>query len=213
MDERNILVYRNIYRKDDLLQFQEMCKLIKNWKGAKLYLKGEHIDFDIIGSGIQCYIHTVLKHENTTNSSEGCKAFDPSPFFLLGCVGCRRSHVSMAWNVSQTSEISVWFAFGKLDRHRVYHIHRKELESAVIGELIEYRHCPMLDLEKIREFIQRLPGRIDPRKDREWKYTQRGKKRSASSVAELHFSGIAAKEPEILPVSEEAYCEYLKRKL
>lgn len=213
MDERNILVYRNIYRKDALIQFQEMYRLIKNWKGAKLYLRGDRIDFDMIGSGIQCYIRTILQRKVMSNSSEDCHTFDQATPHRLGCVGCRRSHVCMTWSESEISKIPVWFAFGKLDHNRVYHIHKQELESAAIGELIEYRYCPLLDLEKIREFIRQLPDKIDPRKDREWRYNRRRKDPSASFVSSPQFSGIAAKEPEILPVSEETHREYLKRKL
>lgn len=213
MDERNILVYRNIYRKEDLILFREMYKLIKNWKGAKLYLKGDRIDFDTIGSGVQCYIKTMLEPEKISNVSQECNTFERHiPY--MGCIGCRRSHVSMEWTASQISELPVWFAFGKLDHNRVYHIHKEDLEGAVVGELIEYRYCPLLDLEKIREFIRQLPDRIDPRKDKEWKYHKTRKSSHVSLSAPVpRFSGIAAKNPEILPVSKEAYHNYLKRKL
>lgn len=209
MDERNILVYRNIYRKDELLLFHKMYKLIRNWKGAKLYIKGDQIDFDMIGSGVQCYIQTGLKPKNTPHSIDECHTFDQEKLLFLGCIGCHRSHVSMEWSPSQPSEIPIWFAFGKLDHNKVYHINKEELEGAVIGELVEYRYCPLLDLEGIRAFIQKLPDRIDPRKDREWKYNRKPKDQQVIP----RFSGGAVKEPDILPVSAEAYQEYLKRKL
>ena len=209
MDERNILVYRNIYREGDLLQFQVMYKLIKNWKGAKLYIKGEQVDFDMIGSGIQCYLQTLSESEDTLRILQDCDIFKQDAPDLSGCFGCRRSHVSMEWRTSQTTAIAVWFAFGSLDHNQVYNIHKSDLESAAIGELVEYRYCPLLDLGKIRELIRRLPGRIDPRKDREWKYNRKRKNRFVSP----QFRGIFTKEPEIIPISEESYREYLKRKL
>ena len=209
MDERNVLIYRNLYRAGDLLQFQDMLKLIKNWKGAKLYLKGERIEFDMLDSGINCYTHTVLESKSQTGPSEQCKQFRLEEFSVLGCIGCRRSHVSLEWSLSESSEYLVWFAFGTLDHNRVYHLQKDELEGAVIGELLEYRSCPLLDLEALRELIQQLPDRIDPRKDREWQYNRRY--RQVKSRSQYHL--LASTEPEILPVSEEAYHAYLQRKI
>ncbi len=209
MDERNILVYRNIYRPKELLQFREMYKLIKNWKGAKLYMKGEPIEFDMPGSGIQCYIRTILKPENKNLSTRACDTFPHETLYFLGCVGCRHSHVSITWDPSQLSEVPVWFAFGTLDEHRVYHINKEELEGAVIGELVEYRDCPLLDLGRIRSFIRQLPDRIDPRKDKEWKYHRKAKGQKIMP----RFSGGALKEPDVSPISVASYREYLERKV
>ncbi len=209
MDERNILIYRNIYREKELLLFQELYKLIRNWKGTKLYFKGDAVDFDTIETGIQCYIRTKLMNGDRVipGPGETCESFDKhqletSP--LLGCIGCRRSYVSMEWEASQSAEILCWFFFGSLDQHKVYNINKEELEHATIGHLIEYQHCPLLNLDKVAEFIQRLPNRIDPRKDKEWKYNKR---RGTEMNMGYH------KEPEIVPISEDAYRAYLKRKL
>ena len=207
MDERKVLIYRNLYRAQDLSQFQQMVKLIKNWKGAKLYLQGDRIEFDMLDGGIQCYVHTVL--DPREHSAEPCRQFDPGVLPFSGCLGCRRGHVGMEWNASTVSEQLAWFAFGKLDQNGVYLVHKDELEGAVLGDLFEYRSCPLLNLEFLGEFVQHLPGRIDPRKDREWHYN-----RSSRQVASrAQFQSLAGKEPEILPVSEEAYHAYLKRKL
>ena len=208
MDERNVLIYRNLYRPDDLLQFQDMFKLIKNWKGVNLYLKGERIEFDMLDSGINCYIQTVLESTHQACPSDRCKQFRPEEFSVSGCIGCRRSHVSLEWPIAGPSEHLVWFAFGKLDHNRVYLMQKEELEGAVMGELLEYRSCPLLDLETLRELIQQLPDRIDPRKDREWQYNRRY--RQLTSRSQYHL--LTRREPEILPVSEEAYRMYLTRK-
>lgn len=209
MDERNVLIYRNIYRESDLLEFQQMAALIKNWKGTKFYVKGDRIDFDMLGSGIQCYIRTVITRKDALHSPESCQRFEKGTFDMFGCLGCHRSHISMEWKMSQVSQFSVWFEFGSLDHNRVYHIHKEELEGAAIGELIEYRYCPLLDLDHIRELIRQLPERIDPRKDREWRYHRTRKTGSVTP----RLSGRATREPEILPVSEDAYRAYLKRKI
>jgi hypothetical protein len=213
IDERNVMIYRNIYRESDLLHFQQMYKLIKNWKGAKLYVKGDRIDFDMIGSGIQCYLRTILQGEASRHDPDGCKMFEPAASHFLGCLGCHRSHVSMEWHRSCPSSIPVWFAFGGLNHNQVYIIHKQDLESEAIGELIDYRFCPLLNLAAIRECIGRLPDRIDPRKDREWKYQRRRKNRTTTTAHQSQHNGFIAKEPEILPASEEAYYAYLKRKM
>lgn len=207
MDERNVLIYRNLYRPEDLLHFQEMLKLIKNWKGSKLYLKGERIGFDMLDSGVNCYIRTVLKSSSQPELQQDCQKFHPNDLPVLGCIGCRRSHVTLEWPVEEFSEHLVWFAFGKLDHNRVYHLQKDELEGAVMGELLDYRSCPLLDPDALHELIQRLPDRIDPRKDREWQYNRRY--RQVKSRMQYHL--LASRESEILPVSADAYRAYLKR--
>jgi len=209
MDERNILIYRNIYRENDLLQFQELYKLIKNWKGMKLYFKGDEVDFETIESGIRCYTRAKLIYSEsaTPNPNNICGNFEKNKlemFPLTGCIGCRRSYVSMEWESSQSAEAPCWFFFGNFDRHKVYNIDKEELENAAIGHLIEYHACPLLDLDQIREFIQQLPDRIDPRKDKEWEYNR--KQRTGMRV-KYH------KEPDVLPISAETYRAYLKRTL
>lgn len=207
MDERNVLIYRNVYRPEDLLHFQDMLKLIKNWKGSKLYVKGERIEFDMLDNGINCYIQTVLQAASPSNLAEQCQQFQPGKLPVLGCLGCRRSHVTMEWPVAEPAEHLFWFAFGRLDHHRVYLLQKDELEGAVTGELLEYRSCPLLDQDALRELLQQLPVRIDPRKDREWQYNRRC--RQAASRSQYHLP--ASREPEILPLSAETYRTYLKR--
>jgi hypothetical protein len=206
MDERNILIYRNIYRASDLGQFQELYKLVKNWKGTKLYLKGDEVAFDSIESSVRCYIQMRLVNGDRP-INETCENFDRSKIDLsssLGSIGCRRSEVRMAWNLSLSADIPSWFFFGSLDRHKVYQINKEDLENAVIGHLFEYQHCPLLDLDQVTALIRRLPDRIDPRKDKEWKYHQ--KQQTGMNIGYY-------KEPDILPISEDAYRAYLQRKL
>ena len=59
MDERNVMIYRNIYRERDLFHFQEMQKLIKNWKGA-----AGIITFDEKGDPIYEYVIKIIKNGN-----------------------------------------------------------------------------------------------------------------------------------------------------
>ena len=204
MDERNILIYRNIYQAHELLEFQALYPHIKHWKGAKLYLKGDAVTFDAIESGVRCYIETRLVEQGRPISAT-CAIFDPGQldaFPLSGCLGCRRSEVSMAWQPAPGAAFPGWYMFGRLDRQNVYHLNHEDLENAVIGHLIEYQYCPLLNLDQVTALIRRLPERIDPRQDPEWQYQpsqpmepQRGRYRT----------------PAIAPVSAEAYRAYLKR--
>ncbi len=213
MDERNVLIYRNIYRKEDLAQFQAMYRIIKNWKGAKLYINGERVAYDTIGLGIHCYVQTVLSGDKQAATSEACHRFLPKESCpISGCIGCRRSHVSMQWQGRPSPDIPVWFAFGSLDHHHVYHLHVEHLESAAMSELLDYHFCPLLDIEKIQQFIYTLPRKIDPRKDREWQYSRKHNTSHPPLVAGPQFDQRAANEPAVLPISEEAYEAYLRRK-
>lgn len=211
MDERNILIYRNIYRKEELLQFQALLKLIKNWKGSKLYLNGERVEAENLGSGIQCFAQTVLSAGTSSERPEQCQIFQREAATASGCLGCRRSHVSMEWQGQASAETSVWFAFGHVDKNQVYQLRQENLESAVMSELLEYHYCPLLRFEQIQAFLRAFPKRIDPRKDREWRYARRQAERGAPSVTSPLFDQRAAREAAILPASPEAYAAYLRR--
>lgn len=209
MDERNILIYRNIYREHDLAQFQELYKLVKNWKGTRLYFKGDEVEYDTIESGIQCYVRTKLlpTPDTPATSHQTCENFTKHQLETsqpLGCPGCRRSGVSMEWKTSRAVDSPSWFFFGSLDPHKVYIINKDELKHGVIGHLAEYASCPLLDLDLVVQFIECLPDRIDPRKDREWVYNK-------SRQTEIRVQYY--KNPDVLPVSADAYRAYMKRKL
>jgi len=211
MDERNILIYRNIYRKEELLQFQALLKLIKNWKGTKLYLNGERVEIDSLGSGIQCFTQTVLSAGTVSERPEQCQMFQREAATASGCLGCRRSHVSMEWQGQFSTELPIWFAFGYLDKNQVYQLRQENLESAVMSELLEYHYCPLLRIEQIQAFLRTFPKRIDPRKDREWRYARRQAERGTPVVTSPLFDQRAAREVAIMPVSPEAYTAYLRR--
>lgn len=200
MDERNILIYRNIYREQDLMQFQALYKLIKNWKGVQLYFKGDEVEYDAIASGIQCYTQAKLSR---MERADPCETFAPDgSLSALGCIGCHRSGVSMAWNPGQPSDRPAWFFYGRLDQQRVYRLNTEDLRHAVIGHLVEYAACPLLQMEQIEAFLQRLPTRIDPRKDKEWVYNLA---KHTAVMVRYH------RNPDVLPVSAEAYRAYVKR--
>ncbi|PID57376.1 hypothetical protein CSB45_07575 [candidate division KSB3 bacterium] len=201
IDERNIMIYRNIYRKEQLRLLPEMLRCIKEWKGAKLYVNGERVAFDMLGRGIDCYCQTVLSRHH---SQEDCQRFSKQRG--SGFLACRRSHVSMTWSHRPAEAILTWFSFGQLDEHHVYRIDKEQMESAVMGELVEYHHCPLIDLDQVRAFIRELPDRIDPRKNREWRYADRGSVQEAA----LQAASVAAHCPAVLPVSEDEYRTYLK---
>jgi hypothetical protein len=207
MDERNVLIYRNVYRPNNLVQFQAISKLISRWKGSKLYLKGHEVEFDSIASGVQCYIQTQLP-PGANPAPEQCGIIDLEQFAQFppaGCIGCRRSGVSLLWQPDVVDETTpCWFFFGTIDRHKVYHIHKEELENTVIGHLIEYQSCPRLDIDQITALIRRFPDRIDPRKDPEWQYQPTSQDRK--NLRRYHL-------PEITPVNVEAYHAYLERKV
>lgn len=215
MDERNILIYRNIYREHDVRQFRQLYALVKNWKGTRLYFKGDETSYDTIESGIRCYIKTKLEYraehiedrEDAGEEHNGCKTFTPHRLETsssLGCVGCRRSGVGMEWPPEPASDMPPWFFYGRLDRHNVYNLDKEELHQSVDGNLILYASCPLLDLDRISQFVKSLPDRIDPRKDREWEY-----RKSESNDVSVRFRRM----PDVLPKNPEAYRMYLKRVL
>jgi hypothetical protein len=218
MDERNVLIYRNIYREHDIRQFQQLYGIVKNWKGTRLYFKGDETSYDAIESGVRCYIKTKLEYRTEHEQAEerkgvrkeegdGCKTFTPhrlETLNSLGCIGCRRSGVGLEWPPDPASDRPPWFFYGRLDRHSVYNLNKEELHQSVYGNLILYASCPLLDLEQISQFVSSLPDRIDPRKDREWEY-----RKSGHDNVPFRFHRI----PEVLPKNPEAYCMYLKRVL
>lgn len=205
MDERNVLIYRNLYRPEDILQFQELAPVIKNWRTSKCYINGDPVDFDMLGSGISCYGQTVLD-ARASGQEPACAMFTASRVAetarTFGFLGCRRSQVTMDWSTSLPTDIIPWFVFGRLDPHQVYRVEKDAIERTLIDHLIEFHYCPLLDMEGLKTFVRHtLPDRIDPRKDREWRY----RKTLAPDALEGNH------QPAVMPISEAQYRTYLIR--
>ncbi|MCI0529750.1 MAG: hypothetical protein L0Y56_20095 [Nitrospira sp.] len=58
--------------------------------------------------------------------------------------------------------------------------------------------------------LDRLPNAIDPRVDKEWKYTHRNRKTIQATTYHANFEEIYHL-PAILPSSEAAYKAYMER--
>jgi hypothetical protein len=206
MDERNILIYRNIFQPEHLLEFEVLYELIRSWRNTKIYLKGEETDPTIMDEGVSCYIKTKLRRW----SSQGCQSFNTEAF-KLGYIGCWHSGVTLHWTPGASSYFSprCWFFDGVLDSKGIYVIQKDEIYQRVVGSLSEYRHCPLLNLKSLSAFIEQLPDSINPEVDKEWKYTK--PRRSQHTLRDRSYLEDLYAIPAVIPVSETAYRAYMER--
>ena len=208
MDERNVLIYRNIFQPENLLEFEELYNLIRTWRNTRVYIKGEEVDPTLLDDGVACYIKTKLRRW----SYHTCQSFDEKES-KWGYLGCWRSGVTLNWVPGASAHFGArcWFYDGSLNSRGVYVIHKDEIYQRVFGGLEEYRRCPLLNLKNLSALIDRLPDRIDPKVDKEWKYTQGSKPRRVPRY-DLYFEE-PPPVPAVLPINEAAYRAYMQRVL
>ncbi len=210
MDERNVLIYRNIFSPEDLLGFEELYELIRTWRNTRVYIKGEEVDPTLLDEGVSCYIKTKLRRW----AYQGCQSFNAmkTGTTRLGYIGCWHSGVTLNWIPGNVGYFGsrCWFYDGILNPKGIYVIQKDEIYQRVLNSLTEYRYCPLLNLKSLSDFIKRLPDTIDPRIDPEWKYTEKTPHRISrfDPYWEERYS-----LPAVIPVSEEAYRAYMDRVL
>lgn len=206
MDERNVLIYRNLYRPENLIEFEELYSLIRTWRNTRVYIRGEEVNPTLFNEGVACYIKTKLRRW----SYYTCQSFDEKEF-KLGYLGCFHSGVTLDWIPGASTYFSsrCWFYDGVLNSRGVYVIQKEEIYQRALGGLMEYQHCPLLDLKALSALINRLPDSINPHTDKEWKYTRNPRfkrvlRGNSDFEEEYHL-------PPVIPISEVTYQEYMKR--
>ncbi len=162
VDETGKIIYRNIFRKEQIEQFVILFEFVKNWRSVSVYVKGDKLDRENLTlNGINCYI------EKIHTSAEYCTNILSTHFKdLPDYFGCFRSRLAI-----NPYEWKPWFSYGDISRdEEYYYINKKLMLESVYNNLAFYEECPDINWDIIKQMISILPDTIEIHSEPRWHY-------------------------------------------
>lgn len=151
-------IYRVNVNEDQIENLEPLLENLKGWRNRKVYHNGEKVKWESMFSYQWCY-------------SQRKTSYKPELF----CFGYENNYQYNLWGCVQTrlafTENSELFKYGKwlntkgdweFDKERISH----ELEKT----LFQYRFCPAMNLELVKDVLLAFPDRVNPSTDDDWKF-------------------------------------------
>ncbi|OQY29942.1 MAG: hypothetical protein B6244_01400 [Candidatus Cloacimonetes bacterium 4572_55] len=164
VDENNEVVYRNIFRREDMKNFQKLYTIVNNWKSCQIYVNGYKINFDVDdGLGFNCYMG-FLNHGGPSSNycqhmGQWARSIGPLPNYF----GCFRSHISfIQWKRKP------WFHFISENKNNRIKINLDDMLEVARNNLEKCRLCPLIDLKKVESMIRAMPPYVDLKRSSYW---------------------------------------------
>lgn len=158
--EEKKAIYRVNVSDDQIESLEPLIENLKGWRNRRVYYNGEKVQWDTIFQYHWCY-----------SSKKSC--YKPE----LYCFGYENDYQFNLWGCIQAGlnfrENSELFTYGKwlnskgdweFDKNRIKH----ELERSIYP----YRFCPAMNLELIQDVLTAFPDRVNPAKDKDWKFVR-----------------------------------------
>jgi hypothetical protein len=155
------VIYRVTLPPADLHLATDLVGFLKGWRSRTVYVDGEKAPWDSVFSYSWC----LEKKGASFKPDEYCFGYGNDWGFNIW--GCIQSHMAF-------SDREEWFCWGhwvgnsgdwEFDKQRIRHELQKNLH--------EYRFCPALDLTRLEEALAALPERVNPAKDKDWKFVEK----------------------------------------
>jgi hypothetical protein len=209
VDERGRTLYRNIYFKRDFPKFDALYSIVGSWKSTRTYLKGDEIERNRFEPWYLSY-RTYWGHRKMLNEADACGTSRTSPFpDFLGCYdrSIILKHRDPMFSSYQYSS-KVWYHFGK--RIRDAFVLDKSGMLAYLNRVNEdYLSCPCYGHALIDHFITKLPREINPAVHKEWVFKEDYLKAQVRVL--FNYEIAMSTMPEVCPVSEKAYVDFMTR--
>jgi hypothetical protein len=154
-------LYRATYSPAELDSATELLEYVKGWRRRAVYVDGEKVPWDSVFKFVWCY-------------NRRASSFKPEFY----CFGYDEPHQLNPWGCIQTDlpfrEHANWCTWGRwvskrgdweFDKERIRH----ELERG----LYSFRFCPALQLQLVEETLAAFPDKVNPKKDKDWKFVER----------------------------------------
>lgn len=133
--------------------------LIGSWKSSQMLINGHaSTKKDLTYYGVGCY-----------RSRQ--KAFKPDQYcfgdkdYEANIWGCKRLNMPIyEWGGG-------WLEFGSFDKAGNWVFDKNKIEHELQNGLNENKLCPILNIKRVLETLEKLPDSINPKKDKNWKYS------------------------------------------
>jgi transitional endoplasmic reticulum ATPase len=142
----------------------DLRTLLRGERSAEYAADGVALSGEELFGGLGCFLR---KQRGGKTAREWCtpKKLDGKQLFP-----CKQIHVYDNDHATANS----WYAFGEMGEDGVFGVDKEGLTKRVLSDLGPCVRCPILDLDGIAEILARLPEKIDPNRDKAWRYRGSG---------------------------------------
>lgn len=146
------------FKTNEIDKLHTILDLTSGWKTQKIEIDGEIVKSTDLRNSLWCF-----KEKNKLNaSSDYCKKREYDN--RLNKFGCR----SIFFNEFENDQ---WQDYGYVDTTKgEWVFDRKKIVERIEQEVNRLKYCPLLDIDKGREQIKKIPERINPQNDKNWAF-------------------------------------------
>ena len=196
-------IYRVNVTDDQIETLEPLLENLKGWRNRKVYHNGEKVLWDSMFSHQWCY-------------GQRKASYKPE----LYCFGYENNYDYNLWGCIQTRlafrEHSELFTYGKwLNTKGDWEFDKERISHTLEKNLFQYRFCPAMNLELVKDVLLAFPDKVNPSKDDDWKFiknygSQDGlkitEKSSFGYVEEYYVNGAA-------PASMKKFLTQISKKM
>ncbi len=133
--------------------------LIGSWKSSQMLINGHaSTKKDLTYYGVGCY-RSRQKAYQPDQYCFGDKDYEANIW------GCKRLNMPIyEWGGG-------WLEYGAFDKSGNWVLDKNKIEHELKNGLNENKLCPILNTKRVLETLEKLPDSINPKKDKNWKYS------------------------------------------
>lgn len=135
-----------------------LFELVGSWKSSQMLINGHTATKkDLTYYGVGCYRNRQKAYKQE-QFCFGEKEYEANIW------GCKRLNMPInEWGGG-------WLDYGEFDKSGVWHFDKDKIKHELELTLKENELCPVLDRKRVIEILDKLPSRINPKKDNNWQY-------------------------------------------
>ncbi len=188
------VIHRVNVNDNEIESLDELIENLKGWRSRVVYVKGEKVQWDSVFNFIYCF------NQRKQSFKPHLYCFGYESEWQFNMWGCLQSDLSF----NENSEL---FTYGKwLNEKGDWQFDKERIKHKLQKNLFPYRFCPKINLELIGEVINAFPDRVNPTKDKDWKFVENwgGDEGLKVSIKEYGYSeekymkGVAPIKKEVL---------------
>lgn len=155
-----------VFAREALERYRDLAAIVGHWSQTQLFVNRQPVERQRLDALVACYLRRL--------ESPDKRAYCAGASVHETLVGPARQLFPCRMIPISESNHRGWFQYGRLTRDRVFVVDKGQLRLAVNDHLRRScaEHCPALFPADVEATIARLPDRIDPRSDPQWRYKE-----------------------------------------
>lgn len=170
-------IFRVNVSDSEIQTLEPLLENLKGWRNRKVYHNGEKVLWDSMFSYQWCYGQRKASYKPELY----CFGYENNyDYNLWGCIQSRL-------NFTEHSEL---FTYGKfLNTKGDWEFDKDRISHQLEKNLYQYRFCPAMDLDLVKDVLIAFPDRVNPSKDNDWKFIRNYRSQDGLKISEKDSYG------------------------